>query len=165
MNTNEQFSEQRALSELLAWIRSIDTSDWYDPFAVTLNFWPGTRRDIAERSLGEFLNRLNRRVFGNANLRYGKRLRVIPVFEGTDNLHCHLLIESADFISDAEFTQLCKQQWAQVRSAQTYIKCTNGPDIEIFDARPVHSAGWQGYIAKHRTKSSSYDVSIPNMVL
>lgn len=165
MEADTQINQRRALRDLLDWLRSIDTSDWQKPYAITLNFWPGTSRQTAEACVREFLNRLSRKVFGNANRRHGKRLRVIPVLEGVGQVHCHLLIESAEHISGDEFTLICKQLWSNIQSAQTYIRCSNGGVVSVFDAQPIYSGGWLNYIAKTQTKLSADDVSILNMVV
>ena len=165
MEKDYETLRKRDLNNMLDWIRSIDCSDWTRPFALTLNFWNGTDRSTAEKCITEFLNRLNRKVLGNAHKRHGKRLRVMTVLEGQGEVHSHLIIESAEYLSETEFVAICKETWSSIRSAQTYVRATNGGVVSIFDARPVYSDGWQAYISKQRTKTSADDISITNMVI
>ena len=62
------------LNASMEWVRSIDHKEWNDPYAVTLNFRNGTPRDIAEKDVTHFLNKLDAWVFKNAYRKYGKEV-------------------------------------------------------------------------------------------
>jgi len=155
------------LNASMEWVRSIDHKEWNAPYAVTLNFRNGTPRDIAEKDVTHFLNKLDAWVFKNAYRKFGKRLRRVGVFEGGDkNLHYHMLLESPKHMVDVLFEHKVETLWGSVRSGQTYIWIgSTGQRIPIFKIERVYSEGWLGYIGKENSKESADDADVMNWYL
>jgi len=61
-----------------------------------------------------FLDRLNKRVFGNAYRRYGKKLNVMLVLESDDlkRMHVHALLEHPSWLSIDDFIRLIDDAWS-----------------------------------------------------
>lgn len=141
----------------------VNLSDWSSPFAVTLTlkqrlmeFGDSGRagvpvtQEIAQQNFRHFLNRLNKRVFGNSAGRHGKRLRVLPVLEGGSHkrLHYHSVI-------DCPRPELCELFPSMVCEAWT---STQWGYHEV-QADPQADDGWLSYITKLRDKPD-YSLSI-----
>lgn len=60
-----------------------------------------------------FLDRLNKRVYGNAYKRYGKRLNAMLVIEGDElkRPHVHAIFECPDWMSTADLMKLINESW------------------------------------------------------
>jgi hypothetical protein len=158
------YQTRKHLVDLMEYVRSIDCSEWNAPYAVTLNFWNGTKKEFASRDITHFLNRLDAYVYKNAYRKYGKRLKRVGVFEGTaDNPHYHLLLESPKHINQLQFRHIVESFWGKIRSGQTYIwSDRTGQRIPIFKMEPIYSGGWSGYISKTWSKESADDADVMN---
>lgn len=167
MKTEYDNRERQDLTEIMRWVRSLDTSNWNTPYAITLNFWNGTTRESAKRDITHFLNTLNSKVFKNAYKKYGKRLRIIGVFEGSSGTpHYHMLLESPKFWSDIQFEMIVETLWGKTKTGQTYIWLDGtGQRIPIFKMEKMYSDGWSGYMSKLRTKQSADDADVMNWYL
>jgi hypothetical protein len=142
-----QWQQRRALTELC------DTSNWSSVVSVTLNLkqaYPTCNGgfmvvdDIAaKKAFRNFMNRLNRLVYGSANRHYDKRLRVIPILEKSKSgrWHYHAAIEPPIHMTNAEFRDAVTEAWQTIDLSYGYGDIT-------FDA----DAGWISYITKFRTK-------------
>ncbi|KEO85424.1 hypothetical protein EH30_12930 [Erythrobacter sp. JL475] len=139
---------------------------WMHPFAVTL-----TLRQIkvtsdlasvrltpetASRNVRHFLNILNKRVYGSAAQRYGKRIRVLAVAEGgaSKRLHYHLMLDCPRVDLVDEFPMIVKDAWAKTDWGYHQI-----------DVRPCDS-GWLTYMTKFRDKpdfASSFDWEVSHI--
>ena len=152
------------LNATMDWVRSFDCTGWNAPYAVTLNFWNGTRKEYASKDIKHFLNKLDASVFKGAYRKHGKRLQRIGVFEGADtNPHYHMLLESPNHLSDIQFEFLVESLWGSVRSGQTYIWIgATRQRIPIFTMDKMYSEGWLEYIGKLRTKESADDADVMN---
>lgn len=128
---------------------------WTHPFAATLTLKQRIGGDggvssaaetltpeIASRNLRHFLNVLNKRVYGTAAQRFGKRLPVFPVLEGGGGkrLHYHLAIDCPrDDLLEA-FPAMIVTEWR---------KTLWGYDQSL--VTPC-DAGWFTYMTKLRDK-------------
>lgn len=150
---------------MMSYVRSINVDDWNTPYAVTLRFRTMTCRPTASLAIRHFLTRLNRKVYKNANIRFGKELRRICVFEGGELPHSHMTLESPEHMSDLEFTSLVGSTWSSIRHGATFIKTSNGGRVPIFKMVPMYSSDWVDYCGKLRDKISSDDADIENWLL
>lgn len=131
----------------------INFQAWKNPVAVTLTFKQvfnsavGSMRltaDHAAKNVRHFLNRMNRRYFGNASKRFGKSIPTIPVLEVSreGRLHYHLLMERPSHINQIRFEQDIRSIW----------KSTDWGYEQIHIA-PNPNEGWIYYITKYSQKS------------
>jgi hypothetical protein len=170
MDRNEQRQTFKDLSATMEWIRSIDTSDWNAPYAVTLNFWEDTQKKYAIKDITHFLNRLDSSVFKGAYKKHGKRLRRIGVFEiggmnGVDRPHYHMILESPKHLSKIQFEETVESLWKSSRYGKTYKFLSTGQRVPIFKMKKMHSNGWTEYIGKLKTKESADDADVTNWYL
>lgn len=131
-----------------------DTSHWPPFCAVTLTMKQGRQSDQgiwfhadgqqAKIAFQIFLNRLNKEVFGNAALRYGKKLGVIPVVEKEEfgRWHIHAAIELPSRFNPVAFDELIATHWSQIDWARERTHFEEGAD-----------QGWITYMLKRRQKS------------
>lgn len=106
-------------AEFLDWVSPVDFGDYC---ALTLTLRARLEspngevvfldRYAASRNFRFFMNRLNRRVFGNASKR-GACLNVIPILEGGKDvrLHFHVLLEKPPRLSEREFARVIVLEW------------------------------------------------------
>jgi hypothetical protein len=77
----------------------------------------GTNIDLikASKNTRDFMNRINKSVFGNGFVRYGKRLSTIPIIEGNSfiRFHIHMTIERPDHLNQNELGSLIAKCWTQ----------------------------------------------------
>lgn len=107
-----------------------------------------------EKEVALFLNRLNRAVMGNAARRHGRKIYTFNAIEriksdgdGTDNLHCHLLIDCPRPELVNEYPQLLQDIWRSGHWAHH--------DIDIQRCFDRHGAS--KYVTKIRTKPNYLD--------
>lgn len=96
-------------------------------------------RDHATVNMRHFLNHLNRRVFGNAGRRLGRRVSVVPTLEGTASKHLHYhLVMDCPFLSDdmGLFERTVGEAWASTWWGNREIHVSPADD------------GWIDYITK-----------------
>lgn len=108
----------------------------------------------AEKNLRHFLNRLNKRAFGNAAARFGRRVPVVPMLERSlsDRWHYHLTIKNP-FPDEAACRAAVRDCWAKTRWGYNEV-----------DSRPLHDAeGWINYITKSRS-IDGWDIVNTNLV-
>lgn len=142
----------RICRELFKWL------DEHTPargIAVTLTFDPkrnraGINRQQAESAFRQFINIVNRKVFGNAASRFCKRLTVIPVLEGGGSTgkryHYHALIEAPGSLDIATFIKVLQEAWNRLKVAgeeNTWKVCRN--------------SDWLRYMLKERDKDDLLD--------
>ena len=156
------FKPRQDLLDIMSYVRSIDVSNWNDPFAVTLRFQPMTDRYAAKTAVKQFFISLNRAIFKNAYRRYGKQLRRIGVFEGDNYPHYHLILESPKEMNSDEFLELVRKLWGSTRHGVTYIRTNQGSQVPQFHMTQVYSNGWVSYLGKSRDKISVDDADIEN---
>lgn len=133
---------------LRALFTSIPLDQFQNPMAVTLTMRKRASgltcgHMEASRNFRHFMNRVNRRIFGSASKRYGKKLQVFPVLESNadDRLHYHILVDRPDRITAAEFDSLIREEWSQTTFGYHEV-----------DVKPVHDDGWLSYLCKGRQK-------------
>ena len=110
-------------------------------------FLPITRQ-AASRNMGFFLNRLNKHVYRNAAVRYGKQVPVIPVMESGDakRLHYHAVIDCPRDDLREGYSTLLNTLWQETpwghRQTHTHADSDDG---------------WKDYISKFRDKPNYAD--------
>ena len=101
----------------------------------------------SERNFRHFQNLLNRRVFGNAHRRYGKKLKTIVVREvgGGGRHHLHCIIEMPDRLAPDSFCELVRECWWNTDFGyhQTHLQVPT---------EASERTGYLKYIMKNRTK-------------
>jgi hypothetical protein len=144
-----------------------DTSSWGAFCDVTLTLKQACQSAIGSwvklddyrcrQAFRYFMNLLNRAVYGAANRRYGKRLRVLPVLERGQvcarglrswergrlgRWHIHCAIELPSHFDAVALERLIRGCWAKV-------ECGHGRIL----VRDSADAGWVRYMLKNRQKS------------
>lgn len=92
----------------------------------------------ASKNLRHFLNRFNKKAFGNGFYRYGRKALVISMLEKTyaGRWHYHLALKNP--FSDLDICgSTIEGCWAKTRWGYREI-----------DIQPMHSDGWISYITK-----------------
>ncbi|MDM7930892.1 hypothetical protein [Tabrizicola sp.] len=114
-----------------------------NPVALTLTMkqadqWGTLDQIEARRNFGFFMNRLNRKVYGNAFTRYGRRLGVVPVLERSPGgrLHYHASIENP-YDDLPTFSEAVLASWTKTRWGYHEV-----------DVQRQFSSGWIDYILK-----------------
>lgn len=121
----------------------IQQTDLKNPFAVTL-----TMNSVQWRSHSQnfrhFMNRLNQSFLKSGYRRYGKRLTVIPIIEGTRDVrpHYHCIIDNPFPERDREFVNTLKESWNKTLLGQSKVQ-----------VEPMESNKWISYITKLSSKS------------
>ncbi len=133
----------------------LQTGHWTKPFAATLTLKQRVTvtdgihsitvpltDERAGQNLRHFLNVLNKRVYGSAAQKYGKRLAVIPVLEGgrDKRLHYHLMIDCPRQELEESLPTLISMTWHQTQWGYDQTHVT-----------PADS-GWLTYMTKLRDK-------------
>lgn len=92
------------------------------------------------RNFRHFLNLFNKKVYGNASVRYGKKVEVIPVLEKSlsGRLHYHTLIKNPLPEKVFQVEMMMKDIWQK----------TEWGYREVDVIRKIDN-GWIGYITKH----------------
>ena len=132
---------------------------WLNPVAVTLTLKQvfhlviGSTRlttVYAAKNLRHFLNRLNRKYFGNAVSRYKKRLNAFPVLETSydGRLHYHLLLDRPPHVPYVHFEADIRNLWQKTDWGYKEIHLYEHPN-----------EGWLYYMTKPSQKPD-YDLSI-----
>ena len=132
---------------------------WQNPIAVTFTLKQRIatlggvlliNRDRCSQNFHHFLNRVNRKLFGNAARRYGTSISVFPVIEESANsrVHIHSLIERPKRVSIEEYKSLISTEWRKTDWGYNHIH---------FDEKP--NEGWLWYMTKPSQKSE-FDLSI-----
>jgi len=147
-------------------IRDVATSPQFQTYHwpafcdVTLTFkkawqndkgiWIKLDQQQCKKAFRLFLSLFNRAVYGNANRRHGKKLRVLPVIEKKldGRWHYHAAIELPPHLSALQFDELARECWKKVD--------WGGPRIEIKDNA---DRGWIEYMLKPWQKSGLEDWS------
>ncbi len=110
---------------------------------------------LATKNCRYFLNRLNKSIFGNAAIRFDKKLEVIAVQETSysQRLHYHLLIKVPERVSSSELSSLVLQHWKSTDFA--YNENT---------IKPCQSSGWISYMLKDLGGTSEIDIENTHIV-
>lgn len=144
-------SDQDLQKVFVQYARSIK---WIEPVAISLTmkqrvFDQKIDMYFASANFRHFMNRLNRKVFGNAAHRFGRGLKVLPVQEHNElvRLHYHGVIDKPQRMSFDEFRDAINAAWQ--RTAWGYKQTA----IE-----PIRNDGWHEYLAKLRQKPQ-YDLA------
>lgn len=135
----------------------LDTAKDHD-LAVTLTLKQQdgpTRLDSIEASknLRHFLNRLNKKAYGNAAQRFGKKVEVVPMLEASyaGRLHYHLALKNP-FPTVAICRSAIIDCWSKTRWGYDEV-----------DVQPIYSSGWIDYITKSKL-TDVWDVENSHMV-
>ena len=127
--------------------------------AVTLTMKQTARHQkldnyLATKNLRQFLNLLNRSIYGNAARRFNKRLEVLAVQEMSSwqRLHYHLLIKVPDRISVESLSETIQHHWKRTNFA-----------YDENDVKPCYSSGWVRYMLKDISKKAELDIENTNI--
>ena len=139
---------------LSEWKNWIETANIKNPFAVTLTMRQNLNgekldRIKAQRNMKHFLNLINKRFFGNAHRRYGKKVSVFPILEisYSQRLHYHLIMENPDIDRDEEFKRIVLSEW---------LKTDFGYKESAI--KKVYSSGWKNYMLRNLNMASEVDI-------
>jgi hypothetical protein len=137
----------------------VELVDWYlsnpipNPFSLTITLKQrvGSHQlDVIGTSTNtkHFLNRLNKKVFGNRFQRFGIRLKSFVVIEGDSDhrLHTHMIIEKPIHLSDERFRSLVKESIEKTKFGYNQIQID--PLITELD-----ETKWFLYLTKRRSKT------------
>jgi len=93
----------------------------------------------ASKNIRHFLNLLNKKTYGNASHRYGKKLAVITVLETSfsGRLHCHLAINNPNPDNPIYFENLIESLWKKTRWGYSENNIQHNAN-----------SGWINYITK-----------------
>lgn len=131
-----------------------DTSQWHSIVGFTFNLkqaaatapgaFVGVDELAAKKAFHHFMNVLNRRIYKAAFRHKGRRLRVIPILEKSQEgrWHYHAAIEPPRFMDASRFGDLAMDMWLQTSLGYGYGEVAINVD-----------AGWIAYMAKLRGKS------------
>jgi hypothetical protein len=132
----------------------LKTDHWRSICAVTFTLRQSWRADNGKmiwldanqctKAFRVFMHRLDRAVYGNAVIRFEKRVRVIPVLEKDEfgRWHIHAAIELPESLQPFQFEALIRQCWSKVDWAYDHI-----------DFQEYADDGWRDYMLKLRQKS------------
>lgn len=100
------------------------------------------------QNLRHFMNVINKKVFGNANKRYGKKLQIFPVIEKSKEgrYHYHMIIERPLEWCLDDFTHLIETEWVKTQFGHRQLHLDQFIDF-----------GWVHYITKFHSKSDLVD--------
>jgi len=144
----------RELAQAMLQSSIMRTDHWRSTVALSLNFKEYVRTEkgslakltdeICRKELVAFCNDLDRRIYKNAVIRYGKKARRIVFLEkGNDrSWHGHMALEPPDRTSDSEFRNFIRECWSR-RPWSVLNK-----DVQFDGDR-----GWIEYLHKTRSKS------------
>jgi hypothetical protein len=142
------------VQEKIALMQLCDTSRWRSVVGLTLNLKQSVvtasggfvRLDelMAKKAFRHYMNMLNRRIYNSAFRHHGKRLRVIPILEKSEDgrWHYHVAIEPPEFMEAESFGNIAMVIWLG-----TFLGYGHGEISASVDA------GWSAYMAKRRGKS------------
>lgn len=150
------FSRRKAIDDFKdGVVRAMTLEGFSSPTAVTLTFKRGIlvdhhyvplSRDAASRDLRHFLNVVSRKAISRSELRNGKRVACLPVYEDENVApHYHLVVDRPDTMAEPEFEDLLWKSWQKTDFGNRQV-----------DVRPCDE-GWVRYILKRRTKSNFCD--------
>lgn len=138
------------------WVGCIDETSH---IAVTLTMKQTAQHQkldiyLASKNLRDFLNRLNRSIYGNAAKRFKKKLQVLAVQEisKSQRLHYHLLIKVPERITAVDLSEAINYHW--VRTNFAYNENV---------VKPCYSVGWVKYMLKDITKTAELDIENTNI--
>jgi hypothetical protein len=110
-----------------------------------------------ETNFRHFMNRLNKKVYGNASKRFEKRLKVLAIIEGGVGgirYHYHGVIQTPPHLLNSslnEKTKFINDSWKETRWGY------NINDVRYPSTEDGGVEGWIHYITKSRSKQ--YDLS------
>ena len=143
--------------EVRDWMRDVP---FINPFAITLTMYSNEWRDYSQ-NFRHFMNRLNQSFLKSSNTRYGNKLTVIPIREGSQKTHTHYhcVIDNPYPDRNDELVDLIKRSWGKTLLGLSKSKYA-------IDIQPMYSTGWIEYITKCSSKSDIRDsVDWDNMTL
>ena len=93
------------------WMKDIS---FINPFAITLTMYSNDWRDYSQ-NFRHFMNRLNQSFLKSSNRRYGNKLTVLPIREGSKKTHTHYhcVIDNPYPERNDEFVELIRKSWGK----------------------------------------------------
>ena len=130
------------------WMKDIS---FINPFAITLTMYSNDWRDYSQ-NFRHFMNRLNQSFLKCSNRRYGNKLTVLPIREGSKKTHTHYhcVIDNPYPERNDEFVDLIKKSWGKTMLGLSKSKYS-------IDIQPMYSNGWIEYITKCSSKTDIKD--------
>ena len=112
-----------------------------------LNHYKAIDGYISSNNFRYFKNILNKKVFGNTYKRFNKKLKMVVIAEGGDNLrhHLHTIIEKPKNLTLDVFKKLIRYCWNKTLLGYEQIHIEKPTTQQRED-------GWLHYILKERTK-------------
>ncbi|MBC2596122.1 hypothetical protein H5P28_17780 [Ruficoccus amylovorans] len=106
----------------------------------------------ASKNFRHFMNILNKKTFGKAFQRFGKRISVVPVMENSENerLHFHALLQCPD-----KYSSTAGQAIFALKAQSLWKKTHFGYDQT--SSRLAADEGWTGYITKLKGQADQID--------
>jgi hypothetical protein len=135
-------------------LSEFDTRHWHSICDLTLTLRQSRRANNgapvfldesqSRKAFAVFIHHLDRAVYGNAALRFEKRVKVVPVIEKENcgRWHIHAAIELPSHVDAVTFEQLVQQSWSKVDWAYDRVFLRDNAD-----------RGWLEYILKRGQKS------------
>lgn len=133
--------------------------EWYksqpipNPYSVTITLKQrlgGFTLDTIRTSTNttHFLNRLNKRIFGNGTKRFGLRIQSLVVIEGDSDhrLHTHMILEKPTKLTHQKFSSLISNSVEKTQWGYSQIQ------IDPLTSDLDHS-NWFFYLLKERSKT------------
>jgi hypothetical protein len=135
-------------------LSEFDTRHWHSICDLTLTLRQSRRANNgapvfldesqSRKAFAVFIHHRDRAVYGNAALRFEKRVKVVPVIEKENcgRWHIHAAIELPSHVDAVTFEQLVQQSWSKVDWAYDRVFLRDNAD-----------RGWLEYILKRGQKS------------
>lgn len=96
------------------------------------------------------MNVLNRRTYGNAAYRYGKRINVIPIIEKDEHgrWHIHAAIEPPLHVDAAQFEGLIQHCWRKTHWGYDRIAIDQSPRRGLINymLKPTQKSGLETWV-------------------
>ena len=136
-------------------VENADTHDLAVSLTMKQQDGPTTLTNFeADTNLRHFLNRLNKKAFGNAASRYGRKVPVVPILERSPSGRWHHHLALRNPFHDVDVCRYVVEDcWFKTRWGYNEV-----------DVRPLYDpAGWINYITKSRD-IDGWDIVNTNLV-
>jgi hypothetical protein len=137
-----------------ALIRMCATCHWRSRIGLTLNLKQSVTTGLggfvpvdelmAKKAFKHYMNILDRRIYGPANRRHGKRLKVVPILEksASGRWHYHAVMEPPDYMPATDFGAFAMDTWLNTPLGYGHGQVSLNVD-----------EGWTHYMVKFSAKA------------